>query len=141
VVTFEITEVLYAAIQITATMQRTTVPAFIGSVLRETQVSFFAEASESQPDDEEVLDIREAVATLPGKRGDRGSLERAILDRLAAAPDQHGVFDLDQLRREMVGSHHRAAVSRAVHTLIRRGALKPVGPGSRVRYVRRGSAG
>jgi hypothetical protein len=73
--TIQISEVLYDAIQITAAMSQTTVNAFIGSALRETQIAFFAENSESLPD-VAVLDVR-ATTPSPNTRGDLGALQRA----------------------------------------------------------------
>jgi hypothetical protein len=137
--TIEISEVLFDAIQITAAMSRTTVPAFIGSALRETQIAFFAESSESLSD-VVVLDVREvnpAAAPGPRKRGDLGALQRAILASLENAPNRLGVYDLKEVRKKLAHSHHGAAVSRAVHQLVRRGWMVPTGTGTR--YVRRGA--
>ena len=134
--TIQISEVLFDAILITAAMSQTTVPAFIGSALRETQIAFFAENTESLSD-VVLLEVR-AHSPSPGsrKRGDLGALQRAILDCLENAPNQLGVYDLKEVRKTLAHSHHGAAVSRAVHQLFRRGALVPVN-GSR--YARRGA--
>jgi hypothetical protein len=133
--TIQISEVLYDAIQITAAMSETTVPAFIGSALRETQIAFFAENSES-PSDVVVVEVREsAPAPGPRKRGDLGALQRAILESLESAPNQLGVYDLREVRKTLLHSHHGAAVSRALHQLVRRGWMVPTG----TRYVRRGA--
>jgi hypothetical protein len=106
--TVELSEVLFSAIQITATMSQTTVPAFIGSALRQTQIAFFAEASESPPESEVVvLEVR--AATTPSgtrPRGDLGPLQQAILDHLLDAPAMSGVYDLLEVRRTMRHSHH-----------------------------------
>ncbi len=134
--TIEISEVLFDAIQITAAMSRTTVPAFIGSALRETQIAFFAENSELA--EVVVLEVRDAnPAPGPRRRGDLGALQRAILASLENAPNQLGVYDLREVRKTMLHSHHGAAVSRAVHQLVRRGWMVPTGTGTR--YVRRGA--
>jgi len=135
--TIEISEVLFDAIQITAAMSRTTVPAFIGSALRETQIAFFAENSESLSD-VVVLDVCESAPDpSPRKRGDLGALQRAILASLENAPNKLGVYDLKEVRKTLAHSHHGAAVSRAVHQLVRRGWMVPAGTGTR--YVRRGA--
>lgn len=142
-----ISEVLYDAIQIAAVMSQTTVPAFIGSVLRESQITFFAENGESLSD-VVVLDVRETTpAPTTSTRGGNGALQRAVLNNLLDAPTMSGVYDLGELRRTMLHSHHGPAVSRAVHRLVELGVLVPMMPtstgflpdvgaaGSRVRYV------
>ena len=88
--TIEISEVLFSAIQITATMSQTTVPAFIGSALRQTQIAFFAEISESPPEsDVVVLDVRAARPQPPSTRvpGEPhlGALQSAILGQLVGS--------------------------------------------------------
>jgi hypothetical protein len=134
--TIEISEVLFDAIQITAAMSRTTVPAFIGSALRDTQIAFFAENSELP--DVVVLEVRDAnPAPGPRKRADLGALQRAILASLENAPHQMGVYDLAEVRRTLLHSHSAPNVSRAVHQLVRRGWMVPTGTGTR--YVRRGA--
>lgn len=58
--TIEISEVLYSALAVTATMSATTLPAFIGLTLRQTQITFFAEAPGTSECDVAVLDVRAA---------------------------------------------------------------------------------
>ena len=147
--TIQISEVLYDALQVAAVMSQTTVPAFIGSVLRESQVTFFADSGESLSD-VVVLDVRETPPPA-STRGDLGPLQRAVLDHLLDAPTMSGVYDLGELRRAMLRSHHGPAVSRAVHRLVELGVLVPMTPTSngfqpdlggaesRVRFVRRGA--
>jgi len=56
-----------------------------------------------------------------------GSLQQEILDHLAGAPVTPGgdVFDLRPAAQAVQCTpHHRAAVSRAVHQLVRRGVLE-----------------
>ena len=135
--TIEITEVLYSALQITATMSRTTVPAFIGSALRQTQVAFFAELPATSEPDVAVVEVRATAAptqkeTLPepapfstSVRGDLGAVQREVL---ALVDD--GVADLLEVRRTLLRSHQGPAVSRAVHQLLKRGLLEPMTPTS-----------
>ena len=126
--TVEISEVLFSAIQITASMSRTTVNSFSGSALRQTQISFFAEAPATSESEVVVLDVRPTPAPGTRARGELGSLQQAILDHLLDAPTTSGVFDLAEVRRTMLLHHHGAAVSRAVHQLIRRGVLESMVP-------------
>lgn len=148
-VTVEITETLYAAIQISTAMSSTTVPAFIAATLRETQVRFFAttSANDEDPEPVEILDGRAAVPP-PSMRPLLG-VRREILDRLIAAPVSPGadVFDVIAARRSLLNTYSGPAVSRGVRQLIERGVLVPVvptatgfqpadGAGDRVRYVR-----
>jgi hypothetical protein len=139
--TVQISETLYDAIQISAAMSRTTVPAFIGSALRETQIAFFAEPASSGSFDVLVLDVDDSSPDLPStpRRRGRGigALQRAILAGLENAPNQLGVYDLAEVRRTLLHSHHGPNISRAIHELVRRGWLVPTGDG--VRYVRRGA--
>jgi hypothetical protein len=127
--TLQISEVLYDALQITAAMSQTTVPAFIGSVLRESQITFFAENGESLSD-VVVLDVRQAMPPPPSARGDLGALQRAVLENLLDTPMMAGVYDLREVRRAMLPSHHGPAVSRAVHRLVELGVLVSMTPTS-----------
>lgn len=145
--TIEISEVLYSALQIAAAMAETTVNAFIGVALRETQIAFFAETETATPECEPT--------PAPGsrRRGDLGALQRAVLESLHDTPMTGGVYDLREVRKAMLRSHHRPAVSRAVHRLVELGVLVSMTPTSngfrpdvggaecQVRYVRRGPGG
>jgi hypothetical protein len=72
--TIEISEVLYSALTVTAAMSETTVPTFIGSALRETQIAFFAGTSESPSEsDVVVLDVRAATPPPQHARRPRSS--------------------------------------------------------------------
>jgi hypothetical protein len=152
--TIQISETLFDALQITATMTRTTVPAFIGSALRETQIAFFAEGVP----DVVMVDVRSDAAQRqhnPAGTGEfnqqrvsearaRGAVQRAVLALVDA-----GVSDLLDVRRMMLQDYPGPSISRALHQVILRDLLEPVMPTSngfqpamggeagRVRFVRR----
>ena len=96
-------------------------PRCVGSALRQTQIAFFAEISESPPEcDVVVLDVCTAPPPTPSTpaRGDLGSLQRAIMNYLLNAPTMGGVFDLREIRRSMLRSHSASSISRAFRTLL-----------------------
>lgn len=136
--TIEVSEVLFSAIQITATMAQTTVNAFIGTALRQTQITFFAEAAGTSESDVAVLDVRATrplgtkknhggSAEVSGQRGgDLGSLQQAIMNHLLDTPTMSGIYDLFEVRKTMLRTHSGPAVSRAVHQFVRRGLLEPM---------------
>ena len=142
--TIEISGVLFSALQVAAAMDQTTVSDLLASVLRESQITFFADDGESAQ--LEVLAVRDLDPTpvTPMKRQSAGTLEREILDRLA----DDGVSDLSTVRRALLRDYKPAVVSREVHRLIKRGELVPMtqslngfvpGGGERVRFVARGA--
>jgi hypothetical protein len=136
----EISEVLFSASQITATMSQTSVNAFIGTALRQTQISFFAEAPATSESEVELVDVR--ATTTPGekkkscetqdftkqrRREALGPLQQAIMNRLLDAPPGD-IIDLFELRKAMLRSHSGPAVSRAFRTLLDRGVIQAMVP-------------
>ena len=142
--TLEISGVLFSALQVAAAMAGRTVPDFMAKVLRESQVTFFAEDGEDLA--VEVLAVRDVdpSPSPPVKRETAGALQRAILGRIDGA----GVCDLQAVRKALHNEYQPAIVSREVHRLIERGQLVPMMPsrtgfspggGGQVRFVARGA--